>query len=156
MDKLDRIFNPRSVAVVGSKQIDNHNWLRTVLPFDGPKYHINIDKNEWPSAEELGFQNYERLVDVPGDIDFVIISVPAQVAQYVIADCVAKKVSGAHLYTAGYGEIGTVEGIEREEGMKGRNINNGCNGNGGNGDMVATNGRIGRNGKNERHGRKEK
>ena len=117
MDKLDRIFNPRSVAVVGSKQIDNHNWLRTVLPFDGPKYHINIDKNEWPSAEELGFQNYERLVDVPGDIDFVIISVPAQVAQYVIADCVAKKVSGAHLYTAGYGEIGTVEGIEREEAL---------------------------------------
>ena len=115
MDKLDYIFNPRSVAVVGSKQIDNHNWLRTVLPFDGPKYHINIDKNEWPSAEELGFQNYERLVDVPGDVDFVIISVPAQVAQYVIRDCVAKKVLGAHLYTAGYGEIGTEEGIQREE-----------------------------------------
>ena len=38
MHKLERIFNPRSVAVVGSKQVDNHNWLRTVLPFQGPKY----------------------------------------------------------------------------------------------------------------------
>ena len=86
MDKLDRIFNPRSVAVVGSKQIDNHNWLRTVLPFDGPKYHINIDKNEWPSAEELGFQNYERLVDVPGDIDFVIILKAFKISNYNIFD----------------------------------------------------------------------
>ena len=114
MHKLERIFNPRSVAVVGSKQVDNHNWLRTVLPFQGPKYHINIDKNEWPSAEELGFPNYERLVDVPGEVDFVIVSVPAQVVPYVIKDCIAKGVAGVHLYTAGYGETGMEDGIQRE------------------------------------------
>ena len=83
-------------------------------PFQGPKYHINIDKNEWPSAEELGFPNYERLVDVPGDVDFVIVSVPAQVVPYVIKDCIAKGVAGVHLYTAGYGETGMEDGIQRE------------------------------------------
>jgi acyl-CoA synthetase (NDP forming) len=115
MHKLDRIFNPRSVAVVGSKKVDNHSWLRTVLPFQGPKYHVNIDRSEWPSAEELGFPNYPSLLDVPGEVDYVIVSVPAQVVPRVLRDCVAKKVGGVHLYTAGFSETGTEEGIRLEK-----------------------------------------
>ena len=114
MHDLDRLFNPQSVAVVGSKQADNHNWLRTVLPFKGPKYHVNLDKNEWASAEELGYTNYASLLDVPGPVDFVIVSVPAKVVPYVIKDCIAKGVLGVHLYTAGFSETGTEEGIRLE------------------------------------------
>ena len=116
MHRLERVFNPRSVAVVGSKQVDNHSWLRTVLPFHGPKYHINVDKNEWPSAEALGFPNYPSLLDVPGEVDYVIVSVPAAVVPRVLQDCIAKKVAGVHLYTAGYSETGTEQGtrLERE------------------------------------------
>jgi len=115
MHRLDRVLNPRSVAVVGSKQIDNHSWLRTVLPFEGPKYHVNIDRNEWASAEELGFPNYPSLVDIPGEVDFVIVSVPAAIVPRVLRDCVAKKVAGVHLYTAGFSETGTEEGIRLEQ-----------------------------------------
>lgn len=115
MDKLDRVFYPRSVAVVGSKQVDNHSWLRTVLPFQGPKYHVNLDKNEWPSAEALGFPNYPSLLDIPGDVDFVIVSVPAPVVPRVLKDCIAKKVAGVHLYTAGFSETGTEEGFRLEK-----------------------------------------
>ena len=102
MHRLERVFNPRSVAVVGSKQVDRHNWLRTVLPFSGPKYHINTDKNEWASAAELGFPSYSTLLDVPGEVDYVIISVPASVVPRVLQDCISKEVAGVHLYTAGY------------------------------------------------------
>ena len=114
MDKLERVFNPRSVAVVGSKQVDNHSWLRTVLPFEGPKYHINVDQSEWASATELGFPNFSSLLDVPDEVDFVIVSVPAQIVPRVLKDCIAKGVAGVHLYTAGFSETGTEEGIRLE------------------------------------------
>lgn len=115
MNRLDRIFNPRSVAVVGSKQVDNHSWLRTVLPFQGPKYHVNVDRNEWASAEELGFPNYASVSEIPGEVDFVIVSVPARVVPHVLRDCAAKGVGGVHLYTAGFSETGTEEGIRLEQ-----------------------------------------
>ncbi|MBI4201988.1 MAG: CoA-binding protein, partial [Chloroflexi bacterium] len=113
--RLERLFSPRSVAVVGSKKVDNYSWLRTVLPFQGPKYHVNIDRSEWPGAEELGFPNYASLLDVPGEVDYVIVSVPAQVVPRVLRDCIAKKIGGGvHLYTAGFSETGTEEGIRLE------------------------------------------
>ncbi|MBI4311154.1 MAG: CoA-binding protein [Chloroflexi bacterium] len=115
MHNLDRLFNPRSVAVVGSKKVDNHSWLRTVLPFKGPKYHVNIDRTEWPSAEELGFPNYPSLLDVPGEVDYVIVSVPAPIVPRILRDCAAKKVAGVHLYTAGFSETGTEEGHRLEQ-----------------------------------------
>ena len=115
MHKLERLFNPRSVAVVGAKQIDNYNWLRNVINFPGPKYHVNIDEREWPGAAELGFPNYKSLLDIPDEVDLVIISVPAAVVPRVLADCVAKKVQGVHLFTAGFSETGTEEGRRLEE-----------------------------------------
>lgn len=115
MHDLERLFNPQSVVVVGSKQIDNHSWLRTVLPFQGPKYHVNVDPNEWASAEELGFPSFKSVTEVPGEIDYVIVSVPAKVVPFVLKDCIEKGVYAVHLYTAGYGETGTELGLQMEK-----------------------------------------
>src|SRR3990167_6541005 len=104
--RLDSVFYPRSLAVVGSKQADDHRWLRSVIPFKGPKYHVNVDRNEWASAEALGFPNYASLMDIPGDVDYVLVSVPAAVVPRVLDDCVKKGVKAVHLHTAGFGETG--------------------------------------------------
>ena len=118
MNDLERVLEPQSIAVVGSKSIDNHMWLRTILPFKGPKYHVNLDKSEWDSAKELGYENYDSLLEVPGPIDLVIVSVPAQIVPRILRDCAEKKVIGVHLYTAGFSETGTSEGIELEKEIK--------------------------------------
>lgn len=110
--RLDSIFNPRSVAVVGSKQVDDHRWLRAVLPFTGAKYHVNVDRSEWASAEALGFPNYASLLDIPDEVDYVLVSVPAAIVPRVLDDCVKKGVKAVHLYTAGFGEAGTEQGDE--------------------------------------------
>ena len=115
MHDLERLFNPRSIAVVGSKKIDNHTWLRTILPFQGPKYNVNVDTSEWESAEELGFSSYKSVTELPGEIDYVIVSVPAKVVPLVLKDCIEKGVYAVHLYTAGYGETGTELGSQLEE-----------------------------------------
>jgi acyl-CoA synthetase (NDP forming) len=125
MHKLERVFNPRSVAVVGGKQINNYNWLRNVIDFPGPKYHVNIDETEWPGAAELGFPNYKSLLDIPGEVDFVIIAVPAAVVPRIMADCASKGVQGVHVFTAGFGETGTERGKQLEDEM----VENAHNGN---------------------------
>ncbi|MBI4498156.1 MAG: CoA-binding protein [Chloroflexi bacterium] len=114
MHPLERLFNPQSVAVVGSKKVDNHNWLRTVLPFKGPKYHVNVDRNEWESAAELGIPSYASILDVPDPVDYVIFSIPAPVVPRVLKDCITKGVYGVHLYTAGFSESHTEQGAELE------------------------------------------
>ena len=37
-------------------------YLRYAL---GKKYHVNVDRNEWESAKELGFDSYPSVLDVP-------------------------------------------------------------------------------------------
>jgi acyl-CoA synthetase (NDP forming) len=112
--RLSRLLNPRSVAVVGAKKANDYRWLRCVSTFFGPVYSINIDPNETAGIEALGVRNYHRLSDIPGPVDYVIVSVPREVAPVVLRDCIAKGVGGAMLFTSGFGETGTEKGRELE------------------------------------------
>lgn len=115
--KLDRVFYPRVVGVVGAKRDNDYNWLRAYEPFTahGKVYHVNIDQSEWPGAEELGFPNVSSVLDIPEPVDYVTISVPNRVVPAVLRDCVAKGVGGVHIFAAGFGEIGTEEGQQLED-----------------------------------------
>ena len=120
-EKLDRMFHPKVVAVVGAKKDSNYQWLRSESPVQelgGKVYHVNIDQNEWPGAEELGFENVSSLLDIPEPVDYVVVAVPAQVTPFIMKDAVAKKVGGMHFYTAGFSETGTKEGAELEATIK--------------------------------------
>ena len=118
--KLDRVFYPRVVGVVGAKRDNDYNWLRAYEPFRerGKVYHINIDQSEWPGAEALGFPNVSSLLDIPEPVDYVTVSVPNRVVPAVLRDCVAKGVGGVHIFAAGFAEIGTDEGRQLEEAVR--------------------------------------
>jgi len=116
--KLHRLFYPRAVAVVGAKRVNNYSWLRNHINFSGPKYHVNTDESEWPGAEELGYQNFRSVRDIPGPVDYVTITVPNTVVPYVMQDCAAKGVTGVHIFATGFAEIHTDEGIRLEESVK--------------------------------------
>ena len=113
--KLDRVFNPRSVAVVGDKQAIGYMWLRSVSHFNGKVYSVQIDPNELPGIAELGVENYPNLMDIPGPVDYVIASVPRAVAPKIVEDCIQKKVGGACFFTSGFAETGTEEGIRLQQ-----------------------------------------
>ncbi len=74
---LDRLFSPRSVAVVGaSTNVDSpgHDYVSSlrIFGFQGAVYPINR------SADEVaGFRAYPSLADVPGEVDLVISCIPA-------------------------------------------------------------------------------
>jgi acyl-CoA synthetase (NDP forming) len=111
---LHRLLYPRSVAVVGAKKANDYRWLRCVSTFQGPVYSVNLDARETPGIEALGVRNYARLTDIPGPVDYVILSVPREATPSVLRDCIAKQVRGVMLFTSGFSETGTDKGRELE------------------------------------------
>jgi acyl-CoA synthetase (NDP forming) len=114
-ERLRRVFSPSSVAVVGDKQALGYLWLRNMRDFQGPLYSVQIDPKEVPGIEALGVPNYRSLLDVPGEIDYVVCAVPRAVAPRIVADCVKKGVGGVTLFTSGFAETGEEEGIRLQE-----------------------------------------
>ena len=82
--KMDRMFYPKVIAVVGDKKVSDYRWLKAHSPFrddgrGGKIYHVNVDQNEWAGAEELGFKNVSSVqeqygISMPGQ---AVIVVPA-------------------------------------------------------------------------------
>jgi acetate---CoA ligase (ADP-forming) subunit alpha len=113
--RLDRAFNPRTVAVVGDNRAMGYLWLNSMKTFIGKVYSVQVDPNEIPGIEAMGVPNYKSLLEVPDEIDYVVCAVPRPVAARIIADCIEKKVGGVALFTSGFAETETEDGIAAQE-----------------------------------------
>ena len=102
--RLDRVFNPKTVVVVGDKKAGNYSWLRNMKTVTGKLYSVQIDEREIPGIQELGIPNFKSLLEVPGPIDYVLVAVPRKAVPFVIADCVKAKVGGVACFTSGFAE----------------------------------------------------
>ncbi len=114
---LDRVFNPKTVVIIGDKKASGYMWLNANRNFKGNLYSVQIDPNEIPGIEEMGIKNLTSLADVPEPIDYAIVAVPRVVAPRIVAECIRNKVGGATLFTSGFAETGTPEGIEAQEAL---------------------------------------
>ena len=112
---LERVFNPKVVAVIGDKKAMNYMWLRSQSQFQGKVYSVQIDERELPGIEALGVPNYSSLAEIPDPIDYVMTAVPRQVVPKIIADCGANKVGGVMLFTSGFSEVGDEAGLQLEK-----------------------------------------
>ncbi len=112
---LDPIFYPRSIALAGITMANPEHWTRTFFnallefEFEGPIYLVNR------RGGEIGeFRVYQRLEDIPSDVDYVISTVPAKAAAGLIEECAGKGVKVIHFCTAGFSETGEEEGVRLE------------------------------------------
>lgn len=112
---LHRALAPKTAVVVGSKKADAYMWLRNYSTFTGQLYSVQIDPNEIPGIEAMGVTNFTSILDVPGEIDYVMIAVPRPVAARVMADVAKKGVGGVALFTSGFAETGEEEGIRLQK-----------------------------------------
>lgn len=112
-DRLDHIFSPESIAVVGASRSKHKvSWqvLDNLLKFgfNGRIYPIN------PKATSVhSIKAYPSVLDVPDEVDMAIIVVPAAHVLSVVDECGRKGIKGLVVITAGFSEIGGV-GVERE------------------------------------------
>ncbi|MCC7090179.1 MAG: CoA-binding protein [Chloroflexi bacterium] len=115
--RLDRMFNPEVVAVVGDKG-PMYMWLQNNMPFKekgGRLYSVQLDEKEIPGIEALGIQNFRSMADIPEPIDYAIVAVPRQVSPYVLKDLIANGAHGAAFFTSGFAETGEELGIKLQD-----------------------------------------
>lgn len=112
---LSRAFNPGTVAVVGDKQANDFLWLHNMEHFQGQVYSVQIDPAEARQIEALGYKNFQSLLDIPEPVDYVVVATPRAVTPRIIHDCIQKKVGGVALFTSGFAETATEEGIRLQK-----------------------------------------
>ncbi len=111
--KLDGLMRPKSIAIVGAST-DPTKIGYTVVDniikggYEGKIYPIN------PNAVELlGLKVYGSLLDVPGEIDAAVVTVPAKYVVSVVEEAGKKGVKGLIIITSGFAESGNKE-LEQE------------------------------------------
>ena len=103
---LDRLFNPDSIALIGVSKDERKTggqFLKSLIKasFKGKLYPVN------PNASEImGLKAYRSILDIPGEVDLAIITVPARHVPPVMAECSRKKVRFAVVHSAGFSELG--------------------------------------------------
>ena len=113
LSALNRIFRPDSVAVIGASSTPGKIGYAIVenLKNGGYKGHIYPVN---PKAEEiLGLPCYKSLLDIEGDIDVVLVAIPAAFVPKIVPDAGAKNVAGLVVISSGFAEIGEHE-LQRE------------------------------------------
>jgi len=113
MDRLDAIFSPKSLAVVGASTTPGkvgHDIFVNILngKFTGTLYPVN------PKARSVAcVKAYPTLSDIPDDIDLAMIILPPHLALKSTQDAIDKGVKGIVIVSAGFREVGG-EGLEIE------------------------------------------
>lgn len=114
MDKLDAIFSPKSVAVIGASATPGkvgHDIFKNILlnGYTGTLYPVN------PKAESiLCIKSYAHLTEIDDEVDLGIIILPPKIALKAVEECIEKGVKGIVIVSAGFREVGG-EGLEIED-----------------------------------------
>lgn len=108
IDSIDTIFNPRSVAVIGASDV-YEKWGFQV--FSAAKESSagtarTIHPVNTGATQVHGEKCYASVLDIPGPVDLVLITVPAQVVPKVLDECGRKGVRGAVIITGDFAESG--------------------------------------------------
>jgi len=110
---MHKFFNPNSVAVVGaSKKImkAGHVIFKNFVDnkrrgvFKGELYPVNPHEDYI-----LGYKCYPSLTEIIGEVELVVIAVPARFVPKVMEDAAKKKVKAAAIISGGFGEVGNHE-----------------------------------------------
>jgi acyl-CoA synthetase (NDP forming) len=112
-ETLDRLFRPRSVAIVGASPTRGNarnSLVRALLKhgYEGKVYPVS------PTHSEIeGHKAYKSLSEVPETPDVALIITPAKTVPGIIEECGAKGTRNAIVFSAGFEETG--EGKEIAE-----------------------------------------
>jgi len=117
LKEFEPIFYPKSIAVVGVSATSikaGSLWVIDLRSAGFPGIIHPVGSSGGRIADHEIFPNL-RLI--PGEVDYVIVSVPRQSALELLDDCAAKSVKAVHFFTAGFSETDTQQGRELEEQM---------------------------------------
>ena len=107
---IDMMFHPRGVAVVGSVTQGKIGYHVIVQLLEGgfrQVYAVN------PKAKGiLSARGFSAVAHIDQPVDLVVIATPAPTVREVLEDCGQARVPAAIILTAGFSEVGNLEGEE--------------------------------------------
>jgi len=115
--KLERIFYPRGVAVVGASNREGNFgrfFLDSFIQLGFKKLYV-VHPTE---KEVLGIKAYPRVMEISDEVDLAVVVSPVETVPQVVAECTEKGVKGVVIFTAGFAEKGD-EGRRLEQEMVG-------------------------------------
>lgn len=111
---LSFIGSIQSMAVIGSSKKRNFFFLRNHQEnFRGELYAVHHNLTEIPDFPKENI--FSSVKDIPGNVDFAFIAVPASQVLNIIDDCVEKGVKLVSIFTSEFSDSGTEEGIKLEK-----------------------------------------
>ena len=113
MADIDRMFNPRTVALIGATEKEGtvgEATLKNLLI--GKAKHTVFPVN--PSHETVaGLKCYPNIAAIPEHVDLAVIATPASTVPEVVDECGKAGVDGVVIISAGFKEIGAA-GVKLE------------------------------------------
>jgi acyl-CoA synthetase (NDP forming) len=105
MEEFEPVFSPKSIAIIGASRNPSklgYQSLKalTEAGYRGKIYPIN------PKAEAIGeYKSYPSILDVPDQIDLVVISLPSSGVLDAVKECAKKGVRGVVIFASGFKEL---------------------------------------------------
>ncbi|RLC31567.1 MAG: CoA-binding protein, partial [Deltaproteobacteria bacterium] len=114
MERLDAIFSPESIAVVGASATPGkvgHDIFANILKggYTGTLYPVNP-----VSRSILSVKSYKTITDIPDPVELSIIILRPELALPAVEQAIEKGVKGIVIVSAGFREVGG-KGAEMED-----------------------------------------
>lgn len=110
---MKRIFNPKSIALVGASdelETVGLGLAKNILEGKDSRkvFFVNVKDDE-----VVGNKTFKSVLEIKEKIDLVVIAVPGHIVKSVVLECCEKKVGGIIIISAGFKESGNIK--EEEE-----------------------------------------
>jgi acetyltransferase len=115
VEKLDKIFNPKSIAVIGASDREGSVGAKLLnnligVGYKGVVYPVNLFR---PTVQ--GIRAYPTITKIPWQVDLAIIVTPAHTVPQIVEECGKAGVSGVIIVSAGFTESGAEgEALEKQ------------------------------------------
>lgn len=103
---LDGIMHPKAIAVIGASATPGKIGYTVLDNLIKQGYSGNIYPINPGEQEILGHKCYASVLDVPGEIDAAVVTIPAKIVLAAIDDCGKKGIKGLIIISSGFSEVG--------------------------------------------------
>lgn len=120
-ENLDKIFNPRRIAVIGASDREKSVGAKLLqnligVGYKGVVYPVNPFR---PTVQ--GITAYPNVKKIPRQVDLAVIATPAHTVPQIIEECGTVGVSGVIIVSAGFREAGEEGKVFEKQILKIRN-----------------------------------
>ena len=111
MGDVSIFFDAKTYAVIGASRDENkvgYAVFKNLLHSGKKVFAVN------PRAKEiLGHRSYADILEIPYEVDCIIVAIPAKLVPLVLRQAEKRKVKAAVILSAGFSEIGNMDLEER-------------------------------------------